>query len=568
MRTSWSILILCLSVSALAPAPAVARAEPNAVARAAPAGDAYENVDFGFKFRPPKDWAQMPQQSDEQWQVVKYLSDKTYFWTDKAGGWTYEFKPELTVVAFVTELTRKKAEVERKQEDGKDTITVLLRNPYKDYLDWLKGTYSGGGYYVSEEKDLELEGVKVHVYDIKVEKLARGGPKRIVTWIYKQADVDFALQIEVLEDSLPKVKKLMEDAFRSFRVVPRTGTGLPGVSTGEKIVVEDVSKLTPKQREERRRGSERKAQEKALKGLPEGWSSFKTKRLLVLYHTDEKFARRVAAQAESVFTWLETTFPFVGPEEYVRMPVLRICKDNDEYNAFWSGGMWFTFGDRSPEIIAYDDQSGFQTGWAVTRVNQELASYWLHERDMELYYAFPRWLVEGLQETIGNARSDKTTGKLEFRPDDWGRDEVRELVRSGTAIRPRDMLRQTFESFIGKSGEAWFDNGWQAGAFVLYLTAGPGAKDPRTKELLSQYIRNLKQVVLDMKAADEASGDTPREKPKTEEEEEAQFKANSELWRKREQALLDQTFERTFRSWSDKQWDGVEQAYFKSLGGK
>ncbi|MCK6449090.1 MAG: hypothetical protein L6Q99_22055 [Planctomycetes bacterium] len=553
MRSLWTVLFSLLAIlSATA---------------FAPRGDVYENVDFGFKFRPPKSWAQMPQQSDEAWQIVKYLSDKTYYWTEK-GGWTYEHKPELTVIAFVTELTRKKAEVERKKEDGKDSITILLRNPYKDYLDWLKRTYSGGGWYVAEEKDLELSGVKVHVYDIKVEKLASGGPKRIVTWVYKQEDVDFAFQIEVLEDSLSKVEDLIDDAFRSFRLIPRTGKGLPGATTGEKIVIEDVSKLTPKQREERRRGSERKAQEKALDTLTEGWKSFRTKRFLVLYHCDEKFARRIAGQAESLFAWLDTTFPFVGPDEYVRSPVLRICKDQDEYNAFWSGGFTLSFGERVPEVVAYDDKSGFQTGWAVERLNRSLCDFWFHERDSQLAAAMPTWLVTGLLQTLGNARCDKTTGKMEFRADDWGRDEVRTLVRSGGAIRPRDMVRQTVDGFAGSGGDSLINSYWQAGAWVFYLTAGSGAKDSKTKDLLSSYLRNLKQAVVEREAAEDKDGDKTDAKPKTEEEEEAQFKARSEMWRKREQELLDDTFERTFRTWSDKQWEAIEQAYFKTLGGK
>lgn len=559
MLARWLIFLVACAAT-FAPA---AAASPSR-----PAGDFYENVDFGVKFRPPKDWTPMPQQSDEKWQVTKYLSDKPYFWTDKAGGWTYEFKPELTLVAFVTEVTRKRAEVERKKDGATDTLTILLRNPYKDYLDYLKRTYSGGGWYVAEEKDIEIEGVPVHVYDIKVEKLAQGGPKRIVTWLYKQADVEFAMQFEVLEDSYPKLKQAMDGAYRSFRLIPRTGEGLPGVETGERLVVEDTSKLTPKQREDRRRGQERTAQEKALKTITEGWSTFKTKRFLVLHHTDEKYARRVAAQAEAIFAWCETTFPYVGPEEYVRCPVLRICKDSDEYNAFWTGGMWFSFGEKAPEIIAYNDLAGFQTGWAVERVNKELLQFWFHERDRDLAAALPQWLTQGLAETIGNARGDKTTGKLEFRVDDWGRDDVRALVRSGKAVRPRELMRMGLEAFYGGNGDQWFNGARQASCFVFFLTAGPGAKDAKSKELLSLYIRNLKQVVNDLSAADAVASTTPDVKPQTEEEEEAQFKAQSAMWSKREQDLLDRTFERTFHGWTDKQWDSLDQAYFKTVGGK
>ncbi len=541
----------------------------GAAARAA--GD-YENSEYGFKLRTPRDWPQMPLQSEERWRVASFQSDKSYFWTDKTEGWTWEHKPDLTVIAFVkSQETGEDEEEEEEEGEGKKDSQgekgVTFRfNPYKDYLEYLKGTYSGGGFYVAEERDLELADIPVHVYEIKVEKGARTGPKRIVTWVFQQPELELAVQFEVLEEAYPKLKSTLEGCLRSFRVVPRSGGPLsPGANTT--ILIEDLSELPPKEREAKLKILEKNAHDKALASIPPEWTSFRTKRFLVVTHTDEKYARRVAEQGEGLFAWMEGTFPFVGPEQYVRQPVLRICANWDEYRSFWEGGMIIYFGSAPSEVISYNDQRGFATGWAVEVANYLFLALWFQERDRDLWFAMPGWLRDGLYQVLGTARVDKNSKKLEFRVDDWERDGVREVVRSGEAVRPRDMLKMIFEEYSGGEGATRSERAKQAGSFVRFLVAGSGAKDPRSKDLLRDYIKNLKQVLVELEAQDEEGGDE-EDKPKTEAEEEAYFKARSQRFKEREQEILDSVFERTFRSWDEKRWNDLEDAYFKGVGGR
>lgn len=108
---------------------------------------------YGFKFKAPKDWARIPLKLEEQWQVAKLLSDRSYFHTEPNGGWTSEHKPVSVLIAFVTEKVREEAKLRKqKDEKGEDRYVILITNPYKDYLDYMKRTYSGGGWFVSDEK--------------------------------------------------------------------------------------------------------------------------------------------------------------------------------------------------------------------------------------------------------------------------------------------------------------------------------------------------------------------------------------------------------------------------------
>ena len=117
----------------------------------------------------------------------------------------------------------------------------------------------------------------------------------------------------------------------------------------------------------------------------------------------------------------------------------------------------------------------------------------------------PRWLSAGLLQVAGTSQLDKTTNKLEFRVDDWEREQVREAIRTGTSTKPRDLMKMVGEDFAGSSGKAYWQRHYEAGTFTRFLCAGAGAKDPRTKDLLRDYIRNLKAVTLELDAAEPRS---------------------------------------------------------------
>jgi hypothetical protein len=373
--------------------------------------------------------------------------------------------------------------------------------------------------------------------------------------------------MDVLENAWDKIKKEVLDTEKSFSLIERSGAGLTAglgaAETGEKVDFIDESKLAPDKRKERRLASEKVAHDKAAKTVTEGWQVLQIGRFMILNHADEKFARRVAEQGEAVLKWCDTTFPFVGPEEYVRQPVIRICASQDEERSFFGGGTFWYFGSSMREIVMHDDQEGFLTSYEVDWVNRIVLSMWFQERDRDLWFAMPGWLGNGLTQLIEKSRVDK--GKLTFRTDDWGRDQLRELMRAGNTTKPRELFKLTDADYVSGNRDLWALHHYQSGALLRFLTIGAGAKATKSKDVLRNYVRTLRTVITEIQKAEEAAGPQADKKPKTEAEEEAYFKNKNQEWKKKEQTLLDQTFERCFHGWSDNDWDGFEKLYFDDI---
>lgn len=531
--------------------------EPSAILTLQAKSSQHEDTRLGFKFKPPKEWTAVPLKVDENWQVAKYLSPREYIYNDPQG-WTWEHRPQLVTIAFPAAVIEKEVEVDKK-DDKTTRITIL--NPYKNYEDYLARTYSGGGYYVAEEEQGEIEGVAVRKLEIKVEKLTYNGPKRLMTWIFDTPEIDFAVQIEMLETAYPKLKKELETTLKSFRVLPRAKDAAAEVSAKDlELSPWAWSDLSVFDRRLRRQDQERFLHERAQKNLPEGWTAKKLGRFLVLNRSDDRCAQRMVERGEALIGWLEAQFPFVGPDEYVRAPILRICKDWEEQNAVSSGTGWSTWW---LEIVTHDDKGG-AASWQGQYFNWRVFELWFQERDRDVFFAFPPWLSQGLRDTAEDSVVSK--GKVEFRTDSWERDQLRTRSRAGALSKPRDLMRLSSTAFWEKRD---WGMSYEAEALVRFLLSPAAQRNARTKDVLPSYIQRLKSVVEEIKAEEKGAQDAAPvdadAKPKTEEEEAARFKAEATRWKDREQRVVDQAFERTFRDWSDKDWADFEKAYFAAL---
>lgn len=514
---------------------------------------------LGYQMQTPRNWTAVPTKVEERWIVGKYVSDKPYFFTDKGTGWTSEHKPDLTAIAFVAEAVKERAKVTKKEDkDGNTTVLIEFDSPYKDYKDYMTRRYSGGGWFVDKETEVKLDGLTATAYEIKVEKLSYDGPKHILTWVYHMSDVDLAVQFECLETAWPKLQQDLVRCLKSFKAITRSGEGLVEATTGEfKLSVFDWDKLTPEERTAHKKKIEKLAQEKAQKNVPEGWTVKQMGRFLVLNHGDEKFAKKMVDRAEAVLKWLDTTFAFLGDKEYVRSPVLRICKDSSEYNAFFKGSDWSW---NNIEVVTYDDQGG-STSYSMKNVIRRLTDIWFEDRDRDLAFGMPTWLDNGLSDLMEQANLDK--GKLEFRTDYWIKDDVREAVRSGKALSPRQIMTMDGEDFW----KEWV-NFQQGSALVAFLATGPAASSKQSKEFLPSYLKALKGVLAEIKAEQEKNGKQADKTPTTEEEEEAQLKTRRDGFKQSQKRILQQTLERAAAGWSGDDWKKFEDAYFRSFGKK
>ena len=257
---------------------------------------------YGFQVKPPRGWRSIALKTEEGWLRAKFQSDKSYFYTDPALGYTFEHTPEVLCIAFVHEKMVKKREVEER-DDGVTEITIL--NPYKDYEDFLDRTYAGGGWFVEEKEEGEHKGTPVTKYEIRVEKGARTGPKRMVTWVFHTDGIDFALQVEVLETEFRKLKSTVDGVIKSFKEIKRNGEPLneATVSDGIRITRRERNSGTPKERRSKRMESQKVEQDKAIANLPEDWDHEFYGDILVLNHDQGDWAKRLGKHAEKLLEW-------------------------------------------------------------------------------------------------------------------------------------------------------------------------------------------------------------------------------------------------------------------------
>jgi len=524
----------------------------------------HQDERFGYKIKPPKKWTNIPVKVDEGWLIAKFLSDRSYFYTEK-GGWTHDHKPEVMIIAFVDEVVKKKGpDVEK--PDEKTTI-YTFRNRYKNYQDYLGKTYSGGGYYISAEKEREIGGVTVTCYEIKVEKLVRDGPKRIITWVYHVKGLDIAVQIEVLENHYKKLKSTVDRTLKSFKEIPRVGD-LPGeqASSGGLIVWTSTSamdELTVEERTEKKKKQCEQQHEMAIKALPASWTHAKEKNFLILTNSDPKYGKRLAGQASAVLKWLDKNFGYIGPDEYVREPILRVCKTRDEEYSYSRGG-GSGWGGTSLEFVTNKEDGG-ATSYEFEWINRRIASHWFQDHDRELFWAMPEWMQHGLEELLSHTSSKGS--KLRFYEDEWSRDDMRQAVREDRVISPKNLMTMSRTELYNREGGSFWSALEQSESFVYFLIAGDGAKNKKYREIIPNYIRTLKIVLAEMDKRPE-TGDGESEgssTPKTEEEEEKLFRERRKNLRDKEKELIEDVFFRIFRSWDDKDWDKLERDYLKSI---
>jgi hypothetical protein len=541
-------------------------------------GGFHQDARFGFKVKPPKDWSSIPVPSGQAWVVAKFLSDKKHFFTEKGGGFTYEFQPEMTVIAFVSSELKKAArkeaekEAENEQTESKapkegdvSVVVASAESDYRDYKDYLTKTYKDSGFYFSREEASEHDGLRTTIFEARAEKSGWGGPKRIVTWLYSLPDVDVAVQIEVLEGDVDKMKTVLDGVFKSFQAIAREGEmplnqGTVG-STVFFISLDDMEKLTPADRERRRKEQQDDAHRKATEGLGEGWHTAKMDGFLVVSCADERFDKQVVEQASAVFEWLEKTFPYVGAGEYVREPILRVCRNFEEENSFREDAGWWDMAGLGLEATT-NKEGGGARGYAFSYLNVRMVDIWFVDRDLELWWAMPNWLQTGIRSLVSDATAK--SGKLDIGKDEWTSAKLRELVREERATTPKDLIHLTGSDFWGEGSDV-FGRVKEAQALVEYLLVGPGSKGS-TKGLIKSYIENLKAVTSEIREAEKKEQKPAAEAaPATEEEEQKRLQERREEWKKREQELLDEVGRRTFAGWDDNRWKELAKSYFKSL---
>ncbi|MFT5153716.1 MAG: hypothetical protein ACI841_003721, partial [Planctomycetota bacterium] len=446
------VSITPISIALPPPLPLLSTARRKSTA---PVGNGWhENPRFGFKIKAPAKFNEVPIKIDENWLAARFLSEKFDIWINPDTRYDYNFKPTLTVIGFLEreeegdffdDVEEKEEEAEDPEGEGDDDepgrITISGK-AFADYEDYLDRTYSGGGFFVASKEESKHGKIPITKFEIKVEKLSYDGPKRITTWVYHCDGLDLAVQFEILETTVDKYTRSMKSTFKSFKTIERVFDEPLDQSGVNYITLSELTRGTPAENAKKRKISEEKLRERASAAVTDGWTAQAISDCYVINHTDERYAKKVVERCEAVMTWLDKTFPEVGPDEYVRGPIIRICADNEEENAYRQGssGWWNT----GLEIVTHKANNSW-LDWELESTNQQIFQHWFRERDYELYLAMPAWLQEGLSSYVKDLRVKGR--KVDARPDSWDRDWLRRDSREGKASQPRDIMRRSKKDY-------------------------------------------------------------------------------------------------------------------------
>lgn len=520
----------------------------------ASADGVFTSKKHGFQVKPPSGWSQIPLKVEEKWICAKWQSDREY--DGKEG---FRHTPLLRVILFDKAKTGQTASEGGEPVKVEEGGSISLDAPYLDYKDYLKRNYSEGGFFVSAEQEGKSGGTPVTMIEVKVEKLAYGGKKHLMAWVFHADFGDLAIEGDALEERFEKLKAIYVPVFRSFKVIPRDPTAQGGeeIDTGAKIEVGKKDE-TPEEKKKRRMEAQEKVFKKAIADLPKDWSSKRTTHFLVLNHGNPKFMEKVIAHAEAVRAWLDQRFGDIG-EGYVQDGIVRICKDSNEESAYHkSSGDAYSSETREVVLSGGTD---FSKDWEFSSLGQAILRQYFHDKNDMLYSSMPPWLEGGLSQYVGSA---KLKGKaLDFAPSQGELEGLRDGKRASQLLPVKDLLAMSSKELW--EGEKWRALNAECASVVRYLM-GAGARQPKTKTLIRDYIASLLEVLDEQdKEAEAERAKGSGGAPKTEEEEEEEFrKKRKDNWSAKEKDLLRKVFERSFEGWTDADWGGLQAQWEKS----
>ena len=412
----------------------------SVIARPEQRGSYNENKRWGFKVRSPKGWKSRMIKLDERWIAAKYFPDYSLRGRNEMKEFI-QHKPNMWVIGFPHEREGERRTVEKPDEN---TTIITIRNPYKDYKDFVKreswASTGQGGWYFEREEEIEHEGYKVDAYEIKVEKLVTA-PLRIVTWVYHCKDVDFAVQLRILEEHYEPNKRMIEGIMKSFREIPRTEP-FPKEDEDDRPNIakpgeEPVRKTLEEINAERRAKVEQKI-ERELKHLPRDWRAKRSKHFVILGPKDKAYSpafKYVTNYAEEIRKYLEKNFKGIGPAD-VPPGIIRIFKSSDEEAAYQQGtrGWW---ADEVGEItMTYArGQLLSEFSWVARRVTDQ----YFHIKNENLANSMPGWIRTGIWGHVAWARPSKRK-KMILKPVPHDVVEIRRMLAGDTEHTLRDLM--------------------------------------------------------------------------------------------------------------------------------
>lgn len=554
MLTIRPLFLLAMTVSLFPLAPAQARV----------AKGQYIHEGLGFRVKAPEGWSEIPVRLDENWIVAKFLSDKT--WLSKSKEWNEEHRPLMTIIVFTDDATRFTGWKQTKR--GNSTFLKVTELPYQNYRDYLKRNLESG-YFYEVENEVEIAGTKVSRFEILRHR--EESKKRLLTSVWHGEDMSVAIEIEVLEDRIDRLRSPCEEILTSLRF--DDGGRLEGKSpsTGDTAAANEDSTLWTQFRDEWKKASiaERTRIRKSMEeqrfrrlreATPASWKVLESRNFLVITHVDDKTTKKYMDAMEAFRLWCDEHFGGLS-DDYVRRGVLRICADADEYSAYQfkgSGDSWSSLWDEDREVVTYKDSYTGTSGDGVSHLFSTVLQMYLADVDAYLPIYTPVWLRNGL---VSYVTSAWIKGKqIDFRSDSWDKEKLREAER---ADRLMSFTKLTGLDDAGYYELANSENSTHAQVATLTrFLLGPGAKQKELRTFLHDYMAAVIEVVDEHHEEwNVFSGETVKvAETEEEEEEQAKSKNTSKKYDEQRKKLLE-AVNRKVLTFDTKTLDKIERAW-------
>lgn len=523
-------------------------------------GRKWTHQTHGIKLTIPDGYEVVPLQIDEQWIAAKFLSEKSYI--SKSKDWNHEHKPLMRVIVFTEEAKKRSGAEVHESEDGKTKLVGLGAVPYQGYRDYVKRHRKG--FYFSKEDDAQIGGEDCLMCEIEVHK---SEPKlHVYAAVFRRPTFELAVEFECLEDRKDRVEKHIMRTLKSVRFSAPVAEATAVITGNRKVrrtstrlwtaFRDEWRKRPHEERREIRKDMEEQHHEKVRKLTPEGWSVTESRHFLVVSHAGEKFTDQMTKGAELFWDWCEDQFGALG-EDYVRRPVLRLCKDADEYEAFHfdsSNNTGWSLVGAEREIGTYYDNYNGSSGRDVSLLFPGILVHFLQEKDPHIVTYTPYWLTWALNDYVGECYVKGR--KLDFRVGDWTRDEAREMVREGALPKLSQLLSRSEAEFT-KAMNSDRRNTYATSQALRYVLKQ--RREKAFKDFVYRYFEAAIQV------GEEHGGKNTRtfKSAETEEEEEAREKEYAEQSKERAKKLQVEINKLMLSQISDKTWKKHEKAFAK-----
>ena len=531
-------------------------------------GPTYENPRWGYKVRAPKGWERRAVALDERWIADKFFPGRPLL----ARGTTRDqvsHRPDLWVIGFPHAVTQ--APRVKKEQVGENAWRFEFRNPYRDYQDFVKreewAAAGQGGWYISHEERIEHAGFDVDIVEIKVEKLVEA-PLRVVAWIYHGEDVDFAVQIRILEEHYQENEAVLRACLKSFREIPRTE---PFPAAEEEPTPTDDPTATLADVRSRIREKVERRIEREIDALPRGWIAKRSKHYVVLSQQDKQHTQYVVNFAESIRAYLDDHLGAIGSGD-VPPGVIRVFANPVEEDAYRQGtrGWWTSEVDE----IVLTFSRGTNILGEFSGLATRLTDQWLHAKNENLRDGLPRWLRHGLYAHIGWARPSKRK-KMVLAPTPSAVRDLAVLLGSDAALPLETLLK-------GEDMES-FEHGTQAASVVHYLlTRGDrGATKGALVKLMNALVaiieeedarfeteESSRQAEAQRAAQAAAAADAGKSAEELERDEDERFRQRrqrrdeySKVWAEKARAIRLRAFEAGFGHLEEDDWTRLDKSW-------